>query len=423
MKGSVSKRCTCPAAYDQRGRRKNCPKRHGSWSYVADVGFDPISSQRKQVKRGGFATREDAEQALSTLFRQVGEQGWTDDKAQTVVGWMTEWIDRQERTGKLRPSSAVSYRHYATGRITEHLGSRMKLRDLKRPAVTAMVRKMVDAGDGATTVHRCVAALRSAMTAAVRAGLIPSNPAKDLDLPNRDVKVADPWEPRELGAFLAATETDRLSILFEVLAFTGLRRGEALGLRWDDVDILAGRVKIQRQIVQGATIECRWCGQSHAVAWREPKTDAGVRTVDLDRQTTGALLAHRLRQDAERVGWVGAHSDHGLVFAREDGLPLYPTTVSHRFGQLIAVTTLPGANGEQVPLRPIKLHDLRHGAASLGIAAGVPIEVVSKRLGHSSIAVTVDVYGHLLEGVGHQAAEASAALVPRSIRPGVPTSL
>ena len=89
-------------------------------------------------------------------------------------------------------------------------------------------------------------------------------------------------------------------------------------------------------------------------------------------------------------------TEKGLVFAREDGLPLYPTVVTHRFGQIVARTSSVGPEGP-IPLRVIKLHDLRHRAASLGIAAGVPIEVVSKRLGHSSISVTADIYGHLLE--------------------------
>ncbi len=305
MKGSVTKRCTCPAIFDEKGKRKTCPKRHGSWSFIADVGEDPVTGRRKQVKRGGFPTREDAERALADQLSQVRDHGWNDDKGQTVVGWMAEWINRQERSGKLRASTADVYRYYLRGRITLHVGARTKLRDFKRPAAAALVRKMVDAGDGATTVHRCIAALRSGLTAAVRAGLIPVNPAKDLDLPTRDVAEANPWEPRELGAFLAAVQSDRLGVLFEVLAFSGLRRGEALGLTWDDVDLINARLTVRRQIVPGQTAQCRWCGNAHGMTWREPKTDAGARMVEIDRQTIGALMTHRLRQDSERAEWAG----------------------------------------------------------------------------------------------------------------------
>ena len=234
-----------------------------------------------------------------------------------------------------------------------------------------------------------------------------------MELPRRATSRANPWEPQELAAFLAAAEADRLGALYEVLAFTGMRRGEALALRWDDLDLLTRRLVVRRQLVQGFTAECQWCGQQHKVAWREPKTAAGLRVIEMDRQTAERLHGHRLTQDAEQADWGSTYNDHGLVFAREDGLPFYPTVVTHRFASIVAETSVQTAKG-LAPLRMIKLHDLRHGTASLGIAAGVPIEVMSKRLGHSSISVTVDIYGHLLEGVGHQAAEAAAALVPRT---------
>lgn len=411
MKGSVVKRCTCPPVLDERGRRKTCPKKHGSWSYVADVGVD----QRKQVKRGGFPTREAAEEALAALLRQVKNHGWTDDQSVTLVGWLTEWVDRQESSGKIRASTARGYRDHVDGRIVAHFGAR-KLRDVKRAQVTAFIASMVKAGAGPTTVHRTLATLRSGLTAAVRAGMIPLNPGRDVDLPGRDVKTAAPWTPDELGAFLDGVQTDRLGVLFELLAMTGMRRGEALGLSWRDVDLGAGTVTVRRQAVPCPPTMCPVCCAEHGVIFTEPKTDAGVRLVELDRATVGALLGHRLRQDTERNEWADAYTDHGLLFCREDGWPVHPSTITHRFAELTAAITTTGDDGQRVPLRPIKLHDLRHGAASLGLAAGVPLEVISKRLGHSSVTVTSAVYSHLLPGVGRQAAEATAALVNRSAR-------
>src|ERR1700712_400452 len=117
-------------------------------------------------------------------------------------------------------------------------------------------------------------------------------------------------------------------------------------------------------------------------------------------------MAHRLQQDAERATWGAVYSDHGLVFAREDGTPIAPERVTKRFAQLVRAAGL----------RPIRLHDLRHGQASLMLAAGVPMGVVSKRLGHSTITLTSDTYSHLLEGVGRDAAERAAALVPRAAK-------
>ena len=167
---------------------------------------------------------------------------------------------------------------------------------------------------------------------------------------------------------------------------------------------------MRQQLValSGAQPPCAYCGGQHlGAAFGRPKTASGEdRTVELDGGVVGVLMAHRLQQDAERATWGAAYSDHGLVFAREDGTPIAPERVTKRFAQLVSAAGL----------RPIRLHDLRHGQASLMLAAGVPIAVVSKRLGHSTISLTSDTYSHLLQGVGRDAAERAAALVPRALK-------
>ncbi len=115
------------------------------------------------------------------------------------------------------------------------------------------------------------------------------------------------------------------------------------------------------------------------------------------------MRSHRAAQAAERLAWGSAYTDSGRVFTREDGAALHPETVTRRFGQLVTAAGL----------RRVRLHDLRHGYASLAMAAGVPLPVVSKLLGHSSVAITSDTYSHLLAGVGEAAAEPLAALVRR----------
>jgi integrase len=146
----------------------------------------------------------------------------------------------------------------------------------------------------------------------------------------------------------------------------------------------------------------------------KPKTASGeARTVDLDSGVVGVLLAHKLGQDTEREALGEAYADHGLVFCREDGTPLYGDEVTKRFGELC----------DQAGVRRVRVHDLRHGRASLLLAAGVDIAVVSKILGHGSISITADSYAHLLQGVGKAAAEAASALVPRGHqRTGADTS-
>jgi integrase len=261
----------------------------------------------------------------------------------------------------------------------------------------------------AATVHRVRATPRSALQAAVRKRLIGYNPARDIDLPRTERPKVRPLEPAELGKLLDHVNADPLGALYAVIAATGLRRGEALGLRWDDADLENGVIVVRRAVVQLAGRHpCPYCEPGHAgVVFTTPKSASSEgRIVDLDDVTLGSLLEWRLRQDAERSAWADAYADHGLIFCREDGNPLDPKMVTAYFGQLC----------DDAGIRRVRVHDLRHGAASLRLAAGVDIAIVSKVLGHSQISLTADTYSQLLEGVGKDAAQRAMNLVPRTPR-------
>jgi integrase len=264
------------------------------------------------------------------------------------------------------------------------------------------------------TIRRGHATLRSAMSTARRRRLIGVNPAVDIDLPASARPKVRPWEPAELGAFLDSISDEQLAPLFEVIAATGLRRGEALGLRWQDVNLDSRQLTVRQQVLElhGWQTACPICGALHGSAvFGRPKTVSGEdRTVDLDSHITETLAEHLERQRRHRSKWGEAYVDHDLVFAREMGDPHRPEWITTRFLQLV----------NDAGLRRIRLHDLRHGCASLLLAAGVDIALVSKVMGHSSIALTSDMYSHLLDGVGRDAAGRASALVPR--RPKTITS-
>lgn len=401
MKGSVYKRCPCPVEYDAKGNRKACRKAHGSWVFVADLGPNR-QGRRQQVRRSGFVSRAAAEQALAELVDQVSKGQIAHDDHQTVAAFLRAWLDSKTQQG-LRPTTVRNYRLHLDAYLIPELGH-LRLRDLRPGHVEAMLTALATPGRGsrpigATTIRRVHATLRSALATAKRHRLISYNPAVDVELPRTTRPQVQPWEPEELGAFLDYAATDRLGPIYELIAFTGLRRGEACGLRWSDVDLLRRRLTITQQHVQ----------VGHQVVVGPIKTASGQgRIVDLDEHTVGTLLALRLRQEHERHQWGPAWTDTGLVFTREDGTAYHPERVTKAFRRLTLAAGL----------RPVRLHDLRHGQASLMLAAGVPLAVVSKRLGHSSIAITSDTYSHLLKGVGRAAADAAAALVPRTTNSG-----
>ncbi len=422
MKGQVFKRCPClpedlPKGRD--GQPLACKQRHGTWSYRLDTGPDPKTGRRRRPLKGGFATRKEAEDALQEKMREVGAGTWTDDRQETVGAYLDRWLSRKAEG--LKPTTVDTYRTHIEKYLKPELG-RLKLKDLRPEHVYGMLRVVAE-GRSAATVHRVRATLRTALTAAVKERRLSWNPARDLDMPRETRTRVEPWTPAETGAFLDAVDGDRLAALFHVVAYLGLRRGEALGLRWEDVDLVKRRVLIRQQVVQvnRRKIEqtCAMCKGTHAgIEITTPKTEESAGVVHLDAGTVSVLLTQQLAQGEEREAWGAAYSDHGLVFAREDGTPIRPSWLTERFSELQTEVTVPvdpeRPEGAQRPVRHVRLHDLRHGAASLMIAAGVDLAVVSKVLRHSTIKLTADTYGHLLPGVGEAAAEKRAQMIPRA---------
>ncbi len=236
------------------------------------------------------------------------------------------------------------------------------------------------------------AVLHRALKDAVRWGRLSRNPIEAADPPrvNGSGHEMRTWSAEQLAAFLAATKDDRLHALWHLLALTGLRRGEALALTWDDVDLEAGSLSVRRALIPN--------GREVVVC--EPKTARGRRVVALDPQTIEVLkgqAARQLVEQAKAKSW----TDTGLIFTREDGEALHPEVVSRFFRQAVKRAALP----------TIRLHDLRHTHATLALRAGIHPKVVSERLGHATVSITLDTYSHAIPAMQEEAATRIAELV------------
>jgi len=406
MSGSLRHYCWCR---DEAGRQigSKCPRltsaSHGAWSYQVDL--PRLGGKRRQMHRGGFPTKRAASAAMVAKLAELTSGDYRDDGKQTVETYLNAWLMRKVEDG-LRPSSERMYAAYVTNDLIPTLGH-LRLSALTPAHVDALLRDLRRSGRGVTTVNRIRAVLRSALADAKRRRMVAFNAATDVEVPSEHRAPVRPWEPSEIGAFLDHAAGHRLSALFEVLAFAGLRRGEACALRWSDIDLQAGLITVRTNLVQ----------VNGSVHEGMPKTRKGERRVDIGERTIGALVLHRLAQDAERAtlghGWAGATD---RVFTAPTGADLSPDYASTLFRRLTAQVRFP--EDAQLPdeqrrrLRRIRLHDLRHGAASLALAAGFDIATVSKKLGHSTITVTADTYSHLIGGVGRKMADAAELLVP-----------
>ena len=199
------------------------------------------------------------------------------------------------------------------------------------------------------------------------------------------------WTARQTAEFLASIQDHRLYGAYHLIALRGLRRGEAAGLRWCDVNLEGKAAVISQQLQQydGRLAVC------------PPKTAHSSRVIALDRTTVAALAEHRDRQRAEAAAYGPGYHASGYVFTNLNGDPMAPDRLTWMFRALAAQAGLP----------PVRLHDLRHGAASLALSAGVDLRVVQDMLGHSSIVLTADTYTSVLPGAAYAAAEKVADLI------------
>jgi integrase len=231
--------------------------------------------------------------------------------------------------------------------------------------------------------------LRKALADAERLGQVARNAAAAAKAPTVRRPEHRTWSSDDLREFLAATSDDRLAAAFVLLATTGMRRGEVLGLRWSDVDLDGA----QLAVVQTVTTV------GYAVVFSPPKTARSRRFVYLDAQTVAALRQHRRRQREERIEAGSAwDASHDLIFCDPVGQPLHPDCLTREFGRAAA----------SADLSRIRLHDLRHTYATLALKAGVHPKVVSERLGHATVGITLDLYSHVTQPIARDAAEVVA---------------
>jgi integrase len=298
--------------------------------------------------------------------------------------------------GSLKPTTEDFYRTLVTQHIIPNIGG-VALAHPDKPALDKLYTYLLTTprANGQllsrTTVHAVHRTLRKALSDAVRAGTLSRNAATHANAP-QPVKVEmSVWDASQLRVFAASVAEDRTYALWQLAMSTGLRRGELAGLRWEDLDLGAGRLRV---VVTRTVV-------SYRVVDGDPKSATSKRAIGLDPGTVAALRAHKARQAAERLAWGPAWTDNGFVFVQEDGQPYHPQRLSKMFAQ--------AARKAKLPL--IRLHDLRHSYATAGLEAGVPLLVMSRRLGHSSLAITADTYLHVLPQVDQDAADRTAAYI------------
>ena len=392
-RGRVFKRCGNCGARVSRLECARCRATTGSWTFVVDTA--PPGFPRRQRSRGGFTTKTLARAAMTTFLSEPEGALAAEAPELTTGEYLGSWLASVSTDGSIRPTTAKAYDVAMRVHIVPRLG-RVPLRMLSRTLIKEMyeglhlrgrARKPVG-GLSLKAIHNIHLTLHRALEEALDDGLIASNPSNRAHRLGHSKSTVRCWSPEELRSFLAAVEDEPDYPLWRLAASTGMRRGEMLGLRWGDFDLVRGTVSVQRQLVRNGD----------SVGFGHPKTAAGRRTVCLDAVTLDALAAHWQRRVSFAAPCALAPD---LVFCKPDGRPRDPDVVTQQFIRRAMRAGLPR----------IRLHDLRHTHATIALQAGINPKVVQERLGHASVKVTLDTYTHVLPPMHRAAATRIAALV------------
>lgn len=310
------------------------------------------------------------------------------EAGRTTVGeYLDRWL-KESVKDSVKPNTYDSYSHLIRRHVIPAF-RRTKLKNLTTDQIRTFRRCKLDEGLSTRTVQYLLFLLRKALQQAVEDGLIPRNVAHGVKVSQAGKEEVRPFSPEQTNAFLEAVSGDRFEALYVLAVHTGLRQGELMGLCWEDVDLKARTLSVKR------TLSGAKGGQP---VFGTPKTAKSRRTVGLTGKAVETLEGHRVAQEEERSRLGPLWHNTGLVFRSTTSTPLNRHNVINRsFKPLLKRSGLPQST---------RFHDLRHTAASLLFSQGTHPKLVQETLGHSSIAVTLDVYSHMIPGMGDKVVKA-----------------
>jgi integrase len=413
-----------------RARKRRSPGEGSVWSYKTKAGQEryaigyvvtrPDGTRRSVTRRVGphgekWTTAAAAKRALRDAVVQVDKGEWADPSRQPLGAYLDGWLDGlgtggDDDQGK---STIASYRKNVRLHIKPYLGS-VPLSGLTPPAIAGLYRELQRSGRrdykggglSARTVRYVHTILCSALSDAVSAGLLLRNPAADPKQAKpptaKQAKAPEmhPWTAAQLAAFLAwSREHSDLHAAWHLLAMTGMRRGECLALRWRNIDLDGATVSIGHSV--GVV---RNKGERELIEDGDTKSHK-PRVIDIDPGTVAVLRAWK----RDRGGMaLQLARDDALVFGDHEGAYRHPERFTRRFKIELRRCRVELGDDE---LPDIRLHDLRHTHATILLADREPIKTVSERLGHSSVVITLNTYGHVMPGDQKRAADRFAALI------------
>lgn len=391
-----------------RGEGTVFERSNGTWAGEVTTGYDENGKQKRKTVYG--KTQAEALAKLGEVKQQLATGTFTDTKL-TVKAYLEQWLTHKER--QVKPRTAELYRHVSEYHIMPRIGRR-RLDKLTPLDVQGMV-EGVAANGSIRTANQCRTVLFSALKQAIRWQLLARNPVEAVDALKETPREMTLWTPEEVVRFLDTARAHRLYPLFYLALSTGMRGGELLGLRWQDVN--GSIISIRQTLVP----------VGNKIMVGTPKTKKGQRRVSVSPDVLEVLALHKAVQEAEHSRLGEAWADSGLVFPTEIGTPMHPRNLERTWYTLQDkardawqaaseeagdVTTLEQLAAHKL-LPRARLHDLRHLHVSLLVKRGVDARTIADRVGHTRASFTLDVYTHLFEEQRTAAAVSLLDLLPK----------
>lgn len=354
----------------------------GSWTIQVYAGKDPVTGKKIRVARTVRGTKKQAELALAKLIQSVETGVDFDATKLNVADYIQRWLTSTEK--RVRPKTIERYSELMRLHVVPVIGA-IQLLKLKPLHVEKIYERAFDRGLSAQSVLHIHRVLFTALRQAVAWQLIPRNVAEAVVPPRPEPREVKPMTPDDVVQVLETVAGTTLETPTVLALGTGMRLGEVLGLRWQDVDLESNAARVTQTIQE----------TDQGLIFVPPKTHRSRRAVSLPNFVAQTLRKHKKEQSERRLMVGSAWQDFDLIVERGDGQPLRTSTLSNRFADAMKRADI-----------DLTFHGLRHGHASLMLAAGVNLKVVSERLGHSKIGITADLYTHVADQI-HEAAAAS----------------
>jgi integrase len=349
-------------------------KRGNKWSYTVDIGKDPRTGKRKQKTQSGFKTKKEAQAALAELVTDIGKGQYVEPSKKKFKEFALDYFENTYRN-RVKPSSYANSYNLVVAQIIPWFGD-VNLSDIDQALVHQFYNEKIKEDYSSHYIQRMHEMIRLVLRVAFKWGVIQKDVASMLEPPRLKRKEMKVWSIKQVNEFLKTTKHSRYHPIYYLAAYTGMRKGEILGLTWDSINFEEKTIKITKTLYK----------IKDGYLLQEPKTANSIRTIYMDDDIIRVLKKQKVKQNLERLKFGGVYKEHNMVFAQETGEFVNPGGVNGLFTRYI----------ERAGLPRIRFHDLRHTHATILLQMGVNPKIVAERLGHSTVRITLDTYSHVL---------------------------